>query len=68
LEALETLLRYLSVATNWVSGADLRAAVEEVFLDSEDETMTMLAEKWAEKWVEDGVKRGLQQGLQQGLQ
>lgn len=63
LDALETLLRYLSMASDWVSGADLRAAVEEVFLDAGDEEMTARAERWAEKWIEDGIKKGRQEGL-----
>lgn len=63
LAALETLLRYLSVSTEWVSEEDLRRAVEQTFIESGGTTVPTIAERW----IEEGLQRGLQQGLQQGL-
>lgn len=83
LRALEVLLRYFSVATDQVTGSDLRRAVEETFHEEGEQTMKTIAEQWIEEGMKrglhqgfvegqemglrEGLQRGLQQGLQQGL-
>ena len=67
LATLETLLRYLSVSTEWVSGQDLRQAVDQAFVESGGKTMTTIAERWIEEGIQQGIQQGESQGLRQGL-
>jgi len=64
LDSVETVLRYLTTATNKISGDDLREAVSAQLAERGEELMATIAEKW----VEEGLQRGLQQGMQQGMQ
>ncbi|WP_025321626.1 Rpn family recombination-promoting nuclease/putative transposase [Deferrisoma camini] len=67
LEAVEVLLRYVTVATDTVGPADLERAVTEALGAKGEEIMPTIAQKWIEQGMEKGLQRGLQQGLQQGL-
>jgi len=62
LEYLETILRYVSQASDEITEETLKQAVEEAFPEG-GEVMSTLAERW----VEQGLQQGLQQGIQQGL-
>jgi predicted transposase/invertase (TIGR01784 family) len=68
LERLNTILRYLATATDRVTEADLRQAVEAVFPEVGGGMMSTIAEKWVEQGMEKGLQQGVQQGLQQSLQ
>jgi hypothetical protein len=63
LEFLETLLRYVSVATDKVSNTQLIYAVEAVFTDVGDEMMPTIASKW----IEQGLEQGLEQATRQDI-
>jgi len=67
LEYLKTLLRYLATATDRVTEAHLRQAVEAVFPEVGGGIMSTIADKWVEQGVQQGLQQGLQQGMRQGL-
>jgi len=66
LEFLETLLRYLSQATDQITEEQLKEAVETVF-PAGGVLMTTIAERWMEQGKQQGLQQGMQQGLQQGM-
>ncbi|MCI0395976.1 MAG: Rpn family recombination-promoting nuclease/putative transposase [Chloroflexi bacterium] len=59
LEYLEAALRYLSVAAEQVTAADMVAAVETTFHGRGDRIMPTLAEKWIEEGLEQGVENSV---------
>lgn len=61
LEYIETLLRYVTVGSCYLSPEELERTVSEAFPEGEQIMATI-----AEKWVEQGVQRGLQQGIAEG--
>jgi len=68
LEYLETIWRYVATATDRVTEADLRHAVEAAFPHVGGGIMSTIADKWVEQGMQQGIQQGIQQGLQQGLQ
>lgn len=67
LQFLETVLRYLSAASDQVSQDDLVHALQTVLTDETGETlMTTLAQQWLEQGKLQGIQQGIQQGLEQG--
>ena len=62
-EALYTILRYVSQASEAVSEEGLRQAVTEAFSTTGDEIMTTLAEKW----VEEGMEKGMEERLREDV-
>ncbi len=68
LEYLETMLRYLSGATDQITSADLQETVEEVFPEGGGELMMTIAREWLEQGRQQGRLEGLQEGLQEGMQ
>jgi predicted transposase/invertase (TIGR01784 family) len=69
LQFLETVLRYLSAASDQVSQDDLVHALQTVLTDETGETlMTTLAQQWLEQGKLQGIQQGLEKGLEQGLE
>jgi predicted transposase YdaD len=83
LDYLETLLRYLTTATDKLSERAIGQALNEVLPLLEEKFMPTLAEKWleqgrqeahaemktlAEKWLEQGRQEGLTKGQTKGIQ
>ncbi len=68
LQFLETVLRYLSAASERVSREDLVHALETALVDDKGETlMTTLAQQWIQEGEQAGLEKGIQKGLQKGL-
>lgn len=63
LEYLETVLRYLSCATDRITEDDLKQAVEAAFPERGELMSTV-----AEKWIEQGLQQGLLDGIELGLE
>jgi hypothetical protein len=68
LEQLETMLRYLTSASDAVDDQDLQKALAAALPGTGETIMPTLAEKWIQQGVQRGLQQGLEQGLQQGLQ
>ncbi|HZS43714.1 MAG TPA: Rpn family recombination-promoting nuclease/putative transposase [Blastocatellia bacterium] len=67
LEYLQTVLRYLSAASDKLDENDLRKALKKAYLERGEGIMPTLAEKWIKEGVDKGLQLGMQQGMQQGL-
>jgi len=59
LEAIKTVLHYLSKGTDKIKEEDLKHALKEVFKDKGDDIMPTLAEKWMQQGVEQGIVQGM---------
>ena len=67
LEYLETIWRYLATATDRVTEADLRQAVEAAFPQVGGGIMSTIADKWIEQGMQQGIQQGMRQGLSAGI-
>jgi len=67
LEAIKTVLHYLSKGTDKIKEEDLKHALKEAFKDKGGDIMPTLAEKWMQQGMEQGLKQGMQQGMVQGM-
>ena len=63
LEFLQTVLKYLSIATDRVTKVELKRVLTSTFSEKEGGLMQTLAEQW----IQEGLQQGLQQGLLQGV-
>ncbi|MCS6845935.1 MAG: Rpn family recombination-promoting nuclease/putative transposase, partial [Caldilineales bacterium] len=66
LEYIETLLRYVTVGSRYLSAEELERTVSEAFPEGE-QIMATIAEKWVEQGLQQGLQQGLSQGKEQGL-
>ncbi len=66
LDFLATVLRYLVTATNKISEAELKEAIEKAFPEG-GAIVSTIAQKWIEEGVQQGLEQGLEQGARQGL-
>ena len=63
LEYLETILRYVSGASDRITEIELREAVIEIFLKEGENVMPTIAEKWVEQGIEQGEAHGREAAL-----
>jgi predicted transposase/invertase (TIGR01784 family) len=67
IEYIQTVLRYLTKATDRITEDDLRTVMRDVFPEGEA-MMGTIAEKWIEQGIQKGLELGRQEGLEQGLE
>jgi hypothetical protein len=68
LEYVETVLRYLSSASEHITGQDIQWALETSNFVEGERIMSTIAQEWIQQGIQEGEQRGLEEGRQEGLQ